>query len=229
MEKNIMQISKQTLDILKNFSEINSSILIKPGNKLETISEMKNILAISNVTEDFSSEFGIYDLTEFLNLVNSDIFQGGKYEFNDKYLTIENGSASSKYFYAAAANITSPTKGITMPDPEIKFELKQDDLASVKNMAAILHKQDIAIRNINEDIVISVLEKKDDGSSTFDLVVGTNNVPGEYCMYFKEEYLKIMKGNYDVEISSQAISHFKHQDLDLEYWIALEPDSTFKG
>ena len=65
-----MQISKQTFEILKNFSEINSSILIKPGQKLETISEMKNILAKADVPEDFQTEFGIYDLTEFLNLID---------------------------------------------------------------------------------------------------------------------------------------------------------------
>ena len=92
-----------------------------------------------------------------------------------------------------------------------------------------MHKPDIAVRSDGEDIVISVLEKKDDGSSTFDLIVGTNSTSSTFCMYFKEEYLKIMKGNYDVEISSKAISHFKHQNLDLEYWIALEPDSTYEG
>jgi hypothetical protein len=36
-----------------------------------------------------------------------------------------------------------------------------------------------------------------------------------------------MKGSYDVEISSEAISYFRHQDLPLEYWIALEPDSYY--
>ena len=222
-----MQISKQTFEILKNFSEINSSILIKPGQKLETISEMKNILAKADVPEDFQTEFGIYDLTEFLNLIDYEIFQGGNFAFDDKYLTLENGSARSKYYYAAASNITSPTKSITMPNSEIKFELKQEDLNHIKNMAAILHKQDIAIRNIYGDIVISILEKKDASSSTFDLVLGSNNVSGNFCMYFKEEYLKIMKGSYDVEISSEAISYFRHQDLPLEYWIALEPDSYY--
>ena len=228
MEKDIMQISKQTFDIMKNFSEINSSILIKPGQKLETISEMKNILAKADVPEIFETEFGIYDLSEFLNLIDSETFQGCNFAFNDKYLTLENGSSTAKYFYAAAANITSPTKSITMPDAEVKFELKAEDLATIKHMAAILHKQDIAFRNSNGDIVISVLEKKDDTSSTYDLVLGENTSPGNFCMYFKEEYLKILKGTYDVSISSQSISYFVHKDLPLEYWIALEPDSYYE-
>ena len=50
-----MQISKQTFDILKNFSEINNGILVKPGSKLETISTMKNILATASLSETFGN------------------------------------------------------------------------------------------------------------------------------------------------------------------------------
>ena len=46
-------------------------------------------------------------------------------------------------------------------------------------------------------------------------------------MYFRVENLKLLRGNYNVSISSQAISHFVHDDLILEYWIALEPDSSY--
>jgi hypothetical protein len=38
-----MNLSTDTLAILKNFSEINNNILFKPGSKLNTISAMKNI------------------------------------------------------------------------------------------------------------------------------------------------------------------------------------------
>ena len=66
-----MQLSKQTLDILKNFSEINNGILIKPGSELETISTMKNILAKADISETFETEFAVYDLPEFLNLASA--------------------------------------------------------------------------------------------------------------------------------------------------------------
>ena len=48
-------------------------------------------------------------------------------------------------------------------------------------------------------------------------------------MYFKIENLKLLKGDYTVNISSAGISHFTHNDLPVEYWIALEPDSTYEG
>ena len=46
-------------------------------------------------------------------------------------------------------------------------------------------------------------------------------------MNFKIENLKILDGNYEVFVSSKGISNFKNKDVDLEYFIALEPDSKY--
>jgi hypothetical protein len=48
-------------------------------------------------------------------------------------------------------------------------------------------------------------------------------------MNFKMENLKILDGNYDVQVSSKGISHFNNADVDLEYFIALEPDSKYNA
>ena len=61
-----MKISNDTRNIFKNFSTINSGIRVKSGNKLETISQMKNILAVATVDESFPQDFSIYNLPEFL-------------------------------------------------------------------------------------------------------------------------------------------------------------------
>ena len=62
-----MKLSENTLAILKNFSGINNSILVKSGNKLRTISVAKNILAEAEIIEEFPKNFAIYDLSKFLN------------------------------------------------------------------------------------------------------------------------------------------------------------------
>ena len=67
---------------------------------------------------------------------------------------------------------------------------------------------------------------KDPTSNTFDLEVSSISSGEDYDMHFKVDNIKILKGNYDVGISSQGIGHFVHQDLELEYWIALEPTSN---
>ena len=46
-----MNITTDTLSVLKNFSDINQNILVKPGNTIQTISTMKNILAEAEVSE----------------------------------------------------------------------------------------------------------------------------------------------------------------------------------
>ena len=46
-------------------------------------------------------------------------------------------------------------------------------------------------------------------------------------MNFKIENLKVLDGNYTVAVSSKGISNFKNKDIDLEYFIALEPDSSY--
>ena len=45
-----MKLSSKTIELLKNFSSINQSILFKEGSKLRTISVMKNILAEATST-----------------------------------------------------------------------------------------------------------------------------------------------------------------------------------
>ena len=50
---------------------------------------------------------------------------------------------------------------------------------------------------------------------------------GEFNFFFKVENMKLLDGTYDVEISSKNISHYKNKSTDIEYWIALEPESTY--
>ena len=63
-----MNITNDTLKVLKNFVTINPNILIKPGGQLKTIPEAQNIMAVADGTHDFPTEIGIYDLTEYLSV-----------------------------------------------------------------------------------------------------------------------------------------------------------------
>ena len=41
--------------------------------------------------------------------------------------------------------------------------------------------------------------------------------------------LKLIGGDYKVDVSSRLISQFKNQDVDVTYYIALEKSSTYGG
>ena len=222
-----MKLNATTQEILKNFTEINTNILIKPGSELNTISTMRNILAKATIAEAFDREFGIYDLNEFLSVVSS--LEKPELTLQEKHMTIsaEGSRSKAKYFYSDPSVIVSPTKEVSMPESDVTFTLSESNLSQLQKMAAILKAPDLALVGTKDgDVVLKVCDKKNDTSNKFDIVVG-ENATANYTFYFKVENLKMMSGDYDVAVSSKSISHFTNTKLPIEYWIALEPDSVF--
>ena len=222
-----MKLNQNTIETLKNFAGINTNILIKEGNELSTISTMRNIFAKAKITDEFTKEFGIYDLNKFLSLATS--LDKPELTFKDKHFEIFNEGSPKNYktlYYSDPSVIVSPTKEVKMPEADVTFSLSQSNYKELLKMAAILKSPDLAlIGTKGGDIVLKVCDKKNDTSNTFDIVVG-QGATADYTFYFKVENMKMLDGDYDVSVSSKSISHFKHTKLPVEYWIALEPDST---
>ena len=221
-----MNLSDQTLTILKNFAGINNSILVKQGNNLRTISVAKNILAEARIDEEFSRDFAIYDLNQFLNGLG--LHQDPELDFKeDSYLTIREGRRRVKYFFADPAVIISPPeKAITLPSEDVRFKLESTCLEKLLKAAAVYQLPDLSA--IGEAGVIKLVarDKKNDTSNEFAIVVGETDK--EFVFNFKVENIKIIPGAYNVVVSSKLLSEFTNESLDLKYYIALEPDSTFE-
>jgi len=220
-----MKLSESTVSLLKNFSSINQSILFKEGQKLRSISVMKNILVEANVAEEFPKDFGIYDLNQFLNGLS--LHQSPDLDFdNDQYVVIKEGRSRSKYFFADPSVIVAPPeKEITLPSEDVEFVLTSQQLEKLKKAASVYQLPDISV--IGEAGVIKLVarDKKNDTSNDFSIVVGETDA--EFVFNFKEENLKIVPGNYDVVVSQKLLSRFTNQNIDVTYYIALEPDSSF--
>ncbi len=222
-----MKLNQNTIDTLKNFAGINTNILIKQGDELSTISTMRNIFAKAKISDQFTNEFGIYDLNEFLSAVSG--FSKPELSLQDKYMTISSEGSKSKvkYFYSDPSVIVSPTKEVNMPEADVTFSLSSSNYKELLKMAAILKSPDLAlIGTKGGDIILKVCDKKNNTSNTFDIVVG-QGATADYTFYFKVENMKLLDGTYDVEISSKNISHYTNKSSSVEYWIALEPESTY--
>ena len=141
-----MKLSDNTLSLLKNFSTINQSILFKRGNKLRTISVMKNILAEATITEELPKDFGIYDLNQFLNGLG--LHHQPELDFeNDGHVVIKEGKMRSKYFFAdPQVIITPPDKEITLPTEDVSFELSTQQLDKLLKAAAVYQLPDLAVK-----------------------------------------------------------------------------------
>ena len=220
-----MKFSDKTLTLLKNFSSINQSILFKEGNVLRTISVMRNILAEATIEEEFSKDFGIYDLNQFLNGLN--LYNNPELDFtNDGYVVIKEGKSRSKYFFSDPnVIITPPDKPIILPTEDVCFLLDTKELDKLLKAASVYQLPDLSVVGQAGVVKLVARDKKNDTSNDFSVIVGeTNEV---FTFNFKVENIKILPGNYEVVISSKLLSRFKNTSFNVTYHIALEPDSTF--
>ena len=222
-----MKLSDNTKMVLRNFATINQNLVIKEGSELLTMSAMKNIVAKAEVEETFPKEIAIYDLNEFLASIS--LFVVPVLEFEEQYLIIKEEDQPHKklkYFYSDPSVVQTPSKTISMPSEEVSFELKIEKLLEMKKAAGVISSPDMVLQKLNGSSSLLAKDKKNDTANNYSSDIKTDG-DGEFEFYFKVENLKLLDGDYDVKISSKNISHFKNQKSSIEYWIALEPESTY--
>jgi ribosomal protein L28 len=218
-----MKLSKDTVSLIKNFAGINSNLLLKSGNKLATISSQKNVMADATVTETFP-DFGIYDLNEFLGAMS--LFDDPDLDFQEKYVSISQGSMKIKFFAADASVLVAPQKAITFPEAEINFTMNAGMLNMINKTASVLRASDVSIVGDGTTITAVVGDKKNVTGNSFSEPVGKTDK--SFKVNLKVENLKMLPGDYEVSISSKKISRFKSPSSDLVYYVAVEADSTFE-
>ena len=220
-----MFLSQETISILKNMSGINQSILIKEGKRLRSMSVMKNVLAESDILEEFNREVPIYDLSQFLNCLS--LIPGGEVTLMDDYIKITDGTNSIDYRYADPTVITAPPdKELVLPSEDVCVTLTEDQLDRAKKSSAVLQIPDISLIGDGNQIYLTVRDKKNSGSNSYNIEVGETDKVFQFNM--KVENLKIIPGDYDVVISSKNLSKFTNHARAITYFIALEPDSTYE-
>ena len=221
-----MKLSEKTIDLLENFSSINQSILVKKGSKLRTMSVMKNILAEADVDENFEKDFGIYDLPQFLNGVNlmNDPDIDLKHE---SYMILREGQTTKVKFAFADPDviISPPEKGIELPSADVTFQLDSIQLQKLLKASSVYQLPDLAAVGNGKEITLTVRDKKNDNSNEFSLKVGKTDSVFEFN--FKIENIKLIPGSYEVKISRKNLAKFTNRNYNLDYFIALEPDSTY--
>ena len=216
-------ISKSTIEVLKNFCSINKSIVIKPGNKVSTLSINKNILAIADVEESFDTQISIYDLGVFLGGLS--LFDSPKIDTTQSnYVTVsdQRGKSKTRFFYADPDIITQPPeKEISIPSEDVKFRLEAGVLQQLQRAASVYQLPDLCLFSDDGVMNLCVTDKKNDTSNSYSVEVGTSNE--EFCYCFKVENLKLLAGDYNVTISKQNVALF--QGNGIKYFIALEPNN----
>ena len=223
-----MELSENTLTTLKNFSGINPNMMIRSGNTIKTISEARTVLARANVTEEFPMDFGIYDLNDCMGVLQ--LVDAPRLKFEDDSVVVNDSTGRSKvkYFYSSEDTLTTPQKDITMPEANVKFTLDNDTMNKLKRAASTLGHSEISISGSDGVLSLAVVDSQNMTSNAFSIDVdGDFPADATFNFILSTNNLKILPGDYEVEISSKLITQFSHKSLDVKYWIALEKSSTF--
>jgi len=221
-----MKLEAKTIEVLSNFCSISPSILIKEGDVLTTVSPGKTILAKAKVPNTFPKKFAIYQLSHFLGTFST--MKDSNLSFGDKSVKFNNAEGSeAEIFYCPEENVkTPPEKGITLPSVDVSFKLLDKALKEVIKGSGLYQVSEIAFVGDGETIFIQAFDVKNATSNRWKVKLGSTDKT--FRIVFKVENLvKLMATDYDVDISSKGISHFKSDAI--EYWIAVETTSTYKG
>ena len=221
-----MYLSQETIQVLKNFSTINQSILIKAGKSLRSMSVMKNILVEAEIQETFDRDVAIYDLNQFLNCLS--LIPGAEVKLDDNSIVITDETNSIDYRYSDPSVISAPPdKELKLPSEDVCVVLTEEHLDTVKKAAAVLQIPDVTFLGDGETIYLTVRDKKNSGSNSYRIAVGETERVFQFNL--KVENLKMLSGDYDVVISSKNLARFENHSRPVVYFIAIEPDSTFES
>tara|TARA_B100001093_G_scaffold215416_1_gene206661 strand:- start:1774 stop:2442 length:669 start_codon:yes stop_codon:yes gene_type:complete len=221
-----MQLSNETIEVLKNFANVNPNLVVSAGSNLKTISEAKNIMASADISETFDNGFGIYDLNEFLSALN--LIDSPTLEFTDNAVKIKNNSSQVEYRFANIEILTQPAKSVTMPDVDLCLKLSADDISQIKRAAGALGHPVLSLSVIDNSVVAKVCDPNNPTANTWSKTIPTDRIDdfAAFDYQFLISNLKLLPGDYDVSISNKLISSWKSPIV--EYWIALEKTSTIQ-
>lgn len=225
-----MKLSDRTLEVLKNFSTINTGMMFRKGNLLRVISAQNAVVGKATIPDAIVDEFCIYDLNRFLSVVGSldepDISIKKTSDGSAGSAVIQSGTSKLVYRLTDESMIVAaPDKDIKVPHAEVQFTLKKDALVQVLKLAGILGLPHIAIVGDKSKITLAAVDAKNIGSDTFSQDVGETTA--DFRFTFGVGNIKFIPSDYAVSASSKGIAHFVSPTL--EYWIAMEPGSRYEA
>lgn len=218
-----MKLNTRTIQVLKNFASINPSIQFSEGTNLKTISPNKTMMAKAKLEDVIPSTFAIYDLSRFLGVVS--LFEDPEYQIEERMVNIASPGRKVSYTFADPSTIiTPPDREIVLEDPDVVFELKQENFAEIMKALGVMSFPDLVVVGEDGKVILRATDTKNPSSDKYDIEVGTTD--RTFTAVFKTENVKILPSSYTVSLSSKGISHFVSDDV--EYWISLEANSTFE-
>lgn len=216
-----MKLSENTLTVLKNFSTINSGIVLRKGKIQKTIHPESTILVEAHLDDDFPEDFGIYDLNQFLGNVTT--LKNPEMKFTDTSVVMNDGETQLKYYSCSPNLIISPPNGkdLVLNSVDVKFTLTNATLSKLLKLALLNNLSHLTVIGKNGELLLQTHEKSNDTSNI--ALTKIDNYDGkDFSVSFKTMNLRVIPATYDVEIAMGSFAKFVSESGKLTYFIALE-------
>lgn len=223
-----MKLNKNTIETLKNFTEINPFIVLNPGSKQATLSPEKIIMAETELDQEFPVEFGVYDLSQFLSVVTS--LDDPDVTFTDTTATINDGDILIEYL-ACGPNVgVRPPDSMNLPDPDFTFKLEADTLKRLMRAASSLGLGKFVIRARNGEVhgIVTNNRTGADGSNRATVKLGDlEDKSLDITVDFNRSNLVVLPGTYNVSVIDGMLGIFESEDGKRKYYISVESDESY--
>lgn len=216
-----MKLSENTLSVLKNFATINSGVVLQKGKIQKTISPEQTILVEATLEDDMPTEFGIYDLNQFLGNVTT--LANPEMTFATESVQMNDGSFNLNYYSCSPNLIISPPrdKDLVLKNPEVSFDIPAATLQKLLRLAAMNNLPHITVIGKNGKLTVRSHEKTNDTSNSADVAIGDYS-GDDFAVSFKTENLKMVSDDYSVQIKIGGFSCWINKKGTMKYFIALE-------
>jgi len=223
-----MKLETRTIQVLKNFSSINQSLLFTKGKTLTTVSPQKTTIAKANIKEEIPTTFAIYEISKFLGVLT--LFDTPDIEIEDKQAVIKAGQQKVQYTFADPRMIVSPSDKLLswlendVPEPEVTFRVTSDILQNVFKAMGVLQLPEFAITGEDGSLFVEGIDSKNPSENNYRLEVGSTEYT--FRSIFKFENMKLISGDYTIGVCSTGLGVFEGNDV--SYWITSEANSYFR-
>lgn len=207
-----MKISKETFAILRNFSAINQSLLMMPGNVIKTAvaGNTKDFYAIATVSEEFPVKCAIYDLKKFRECAG--LFGDPEFDFSENFVKITDGKSMFNYVYCNSDIIDAPNyeKKIELKNPIASFEVRYAQIKQTIDASNILGLETVMISGVGGVITLSAFDENNKSSDTFKVVVAEGiEGPDFTSKYNIDKLRKLIDADYIVTINEKVLTELK--------------------
>jgi hypothetical protein len=217
-----MKLSEKTISVLRNMTDINPNLVFREGNVLRSLSESRDIMVRATIGENIPTEFGIFDMREFL--ASASMYDDPEFNISldGSSVVIRQGNSHIQYFASSIENLTTIDKDLNFPEPDVTFTLEADVLAGVSKASSVLKADYIVVETGDGVVEITVTDIENETSNTMVFNIEGQDVEAGNRFVFNKNLLKVLPATYEVSISSKGIAKVSSEELGIEYFVALD-------